>query len=36
MPRPTTKSVFLRGMRDGAPFILVLVPFSTLFGVVAA
>lgn len=36
MPRPTTKSVFLHGMRDGAPFILVLVPFSTLFGVVAA
>ena len=36
MPRPTTRSVFWRGMRDGAPFILVLVPFATLFGVVAS
>jgi len=36
MPRPTTKSVFWHGLRDGAPFILVLVPFSTLFGVVAS
>lgn len=36
MPRPTTKSVFWQGLRDGAPFILVLVPFSTLFGVVAS
>ncbi len=35
MPRPTTKSVFWHGLRDGAPFILVLVPFSMLFGVVA-
>ncbi|WP_371225615.1 AzlC family ABC transporter permease [Roseovarius sp. 2305UL8-3] len=36
MPSPTTKSVFWHGIRDGAPFILVLIPFSTLFGVVAA
>jgi len=31
----TTKSIFWQGVRDGAPFILVIVPFSTLFGVVA-
>ncbi|WP_412509298.1 AzlC family ABC transporter permease [Roseovarius sp. SYSU LYC5161] len=35
MPTETTKSIFLRGVKDGSPFILVLVPFSTLFGVVA-
>ncbi len=35
MPSPTTKSVFWHGVRDGAPFILVLIPFSALFGVVA-
>jgi predicted branched-subunit amino acid permease len=31
----TTKSVYWQGVRDGAPFILVIVPFSVLFGVVA-
>jgi len=31
----TTKSIFWQGVRDGAPFILVIIPFSTLFGVVA-
>jgi len=31
----TTKSIFWQGVRDGSPFILVIVPFSTLFGVVA-
>jgi predicted branched-subunit amino acid permease len=31
----TTKSVYWQGVRDGAPFILVIVPFSLLFGVVA-
>lgn len=30
----TTKSVFWKGCRDGAPFILVAIPFSLLFGVV--
>ena len=31
----TDKSAFLGGLRDGAPFILVVVPFALLFGVVA-
>lgn len=35
MQRQTTKSAFWQGARDGAPFILVLIPFSMLFGVVA-
>ena len=35
MPRQTTKSIYWQGVRDGAPFILVIVPFSVLFGVVA-
>ena len=35
MRRQTTKSAFWQGARDGAPFILVLIPFSMLFGVVA-
>ncbi|MEM1431145.1 MAG: AzlC family ABC transporter permease [Pseudomonadota bacterium] len=30
----TTRSAFLRGARESAPFILVLMPFSFLFGVV--
>ena len=29
------KSIYLQGMRDGAPFVLVVVPFALLFGVVA-
>lgn len=32
----TTKSAYLKGMLDGAPFILVIVPFSLLFGLLAA
>lgn len=36
MRTESSKSIFLQGVRDGAPFILVMVPFSTLFGVVAA
>jgi predicted branched-subunit amino acid permease len=32
----TTKSAFLRGLLDGSPFILVIVPFSLLFGLLAA
>lgn len=30
-----TRSAFWAGFRDGTPFILVVIPFSTLFGVVA-
>ena len=30
----TTNSPYWQGVRDGAPFILVIVPFATLFGVV--
>lgn len=32
----TTKSYFFKGLLDGAPFILVIVPFSLLFGLLAA
>jgi predicted branched-subunit amino acid permease len=35
MASSTTKSAFLRGLRDGAPFVLVVAPFAMLFGVVA-
>ncbi|MEZ5714338.1 MAG: AzlC family ABC transporter permease [Paracoccaceae bacterium] len=35
MPPATSKSVFAMGVRAGAPFILVVVPFAILFGVVA-
>ncbi len=35
MATSTTKSVFLKGLRDGAPFLLVALPFALLFGVVA-
>ncbi|WP_380054855.1 AzlC family ABC transporter permease [Falsihalocynthiibacter sp. SS001] len=35
MPNSTTKSAFLRGLRDGSPFLLVGAPFAMLFGVVA-
>ena len=35
MASSTPKSAFLRGARDGAPFILVVGPFALLFGVVA-
>lgn len=31
----TTKSVFWKGVREGVPFIVVAIPFSMLFGVVA-
>lgn len=31
----TTNSTFWRGFRDGLPFILVVAPFGTLFGVIA-
>lgn len=31
----TPKSAYLKGIADGAPFILVIVPFATLFGLIA-
>lgn len=36
MPNSTTKSAFLRGVRDGSPFLVVGAPFALLFGVVAS
>lgn len=35
MTTETDKSIFFKGVRDAAPFILVVSPFATLFGVVA-
>jgi len=35
MSRPETMSSYRRGFRDGLPFVLVVVPFAMLFGVVA-
>ncbi|MEL6409754.1 MAG: AzlC family ABC transporter permease [Pseudomonadota bacterium] len=35
MSTQSTKSVFWKGVRDAAPFFLVVAPFSLLFGVVA-
>lgn len=35
MPTETTKSIFWKGVRDAAPFGLVVGPFALLFGVVA-
>ena len=35
MASSTMKSVFWRGVRDAGPFLLVIIPFGTLFGVVA-
>ncbi|MEP2028565.1 MAG: AzlC family ABC transporter permease [Paracoccaceae bacterium] len=35
MSSSTTKAAFWQGLRDGAPFLLVVVPFSVLFGVLA-
>ncbi len=35
MSASTEKSVFLRGLRDGAPFLIVAIPFALIFGVVA-
>ncbi len=35
MPTETTKSIFFQGVRDAAPFLLVVGPFGLLFGVVA-
>ncbi len=36
MARSSPKSPYLRGVLDGAPFVLVVVPFAALFGVVAS
>lgn len=35
MPTTTVKSAYRAGVRDGLPFVLIAVPFSLLFGVVA-
>ena len=35
MPITTTKSAYLSGIRDGSPFLLVIAPFSMLFGILA-
>ena len=35
MPAPSSRSSFLRGFRAGLPFLLVIIPFAALFGVVA-
>ena len=35
MPLETQRSAYWRGVRDGAPFLLVVTPFAMLFGVVA-
>ncbi|MBC7163541.1 MAG: AzlC family ABC transporter permease [Roseovarius sp.] len=34
MPRPSINSPYWQGVRDGAPFVIVIVPFALLFGVV--
>ena len=34
MPSTTAKSAFWQGLRAGAPFLLVVIPFAVLFGVV--
>lgn len=31
----TTKSAFRKGLADAAPFVLVIIPFSSLFGILA-
>ncbi|MEO0402434.1 MAG: AzlC family ABC transporter permease [Pseudomonadota bacterium] len=36
MPITTTKSAYLAGLRDGAPFMVVAGPFAALFGVLAS
>lgn len=36
MQATTVKSIYLRGMRDGSPFLIMAVPFAVVFGVVAA
>ncbi|MGB3246442.1 MAG: AzlC family ABC transporter permease [Sulfitobacter sp.] len=31
----TPKSAFIKGLKDGAPFVVVIIPFATLFGLIA-
>lgn len=35
MPAPSPRTTYWKGFRDGLPFLLVIVPFGILFGVVA-
>jgi predicted branched-subunit amino acid permease len=35
MAASTAKSAYLRGLRDGAPFLIMAIPFALVFGVVA-
>ncbi|NNE51962.1 MAG: branched-chain amino acid ABC transporter permease [Sulfitobacter sp.] len=35
MPITTVKSAYLKGFADGAPFIVVIIPFASLFGLIA-
>lgn len=35
MTTTTVKSAFLKGLADGSPFILVIIPFASLFGLIA-
>ena len=35
MTTTTLKTTYLKGVADGSPFILVIIPFSTLFGLIA-
>ena len=35
MPITTAKSAYLKGFADGAPFIVVIIPFASLFGLIA-
>ena len=36
MPKPEIRRAYWQGFRDGLPFLLVIVPFGMLFGVLAA
>ncbi len=35
MPFPTPRAAFLEGLKNGAPFVIVVAPFALLFGVLA-
>ncbi len=35
MPFTTAKSAYVKGLIDGAPFVLIIIPFSMLFGLLA-
>ncbi len=36
MPDPSIRRAFWQGMRDALPFLLVVIPFGLLFGVLAS